>query len=177
MGFGFNLLLAFLILPTTGLLLLVWIISRKRFVLLIVLTIWGGIISLVLLSLALRPFFQKVELEPNDYHGDYIVDRSYFPGKQADWQYNRFRFTITEEDSIYFYVTDQEKILQTFRGTTSYPTPYSSARLAINMEGPEFHVLSSNPTIHREVWSFYLTLYSPKYNNLFFRKGTWKPID
>ncbi|TAE89990.1 MAG: hypothetical protein EAY81_01375, partial [Bacteroidetes bacterium] len=121
----------------------------------------------------------KTELKKKDYYGQYIVNRNYFPGIQADWQYNHFRFEIKENDSIYFYLTDKEKILKTYVGTitTTYRSQYSSARLIINMEQPTHHILTSNPTTYRSTWSFYLVFDSPKFNNVFFKKGQWKPLD
>ena len=77
---------------------------------------------------------------------EYIINRDYFKGEQTDWQYNHFRFEITEEDSVFFYVTEKEKILKTFRGNIKTTTPYSSARLIIEMEQPTHHIFTSNPT-------------------------------
>ena len=119
----------------------------------------------------------KKELDKSDYHGEYIVNRDYFPGSQTDWQYDNFRFVIKVNDSIYFYVTDKEKILKTYRGTITTTKPYISERLIINMEQPTHHVMTSNPTTYRSAWSFYLVFNSPKFNNMFFEKGKWKPIE
>jgi len=58
----------------------------------------------------------KTELEKKDYYRNYIVNRDYFQGKQADWQYNSFRFEIKENDSIYFNITNKEKILKRYKG-------------------------------------------------------------
>lgn len=177
MGFGFNLLMILIILPLTGLLILIWIISRKRIFGISIVIIWCGIIGLFILSYAVKPFFEKVKLDKEDYFGEYIIDRFYFPGKQADWQYDRYRFKVTEDDSIFFYVTDKANILETYKGTTSNPQPYSSARLEIKMDQPIHHVMSSNPTTYRDTWDFYLVFHSPKFNNMFFKKGKWEPID
>lgn len=118
----------------------------------------------------------KTELKKKDYYGEYIIDRDCFPGKQADWQYEHFRFEINEHDSIFFFVTNKEKIVRTFRGTVSTTHSNSSQRLIINMKQPTHHILSSNPTVYRSTWSFYLVFYSPKFNNVFFKKGRWKQL-
>ncbi|SMP22320.1 hypothetical protein SAMN06265367_103430 [Algoriphagus winogradskyi] len=177
MGFGFNLGMILIVLPLTGLLLLIWLISRKKIFGIFLAMIWGGILGLVLLSAALRPFFEKIKLDKNDYYGEYIIDRTYFLGEQADWQYNHFRFEVTEDDSIFFHVTEGEKIIKTYKGTISSRQPYSSTRLAITMNQPTHHVVSGNPTTYRDIWDFHLVFYSPKFNNMYFRQGEWEPIE
>ena len=119
----------------------------------------------------------KKELKKKDYYGQYIINRDFFPGKQADWQYETFRFEIKNNDKIYFYVTNSDKIVKIFSGTISTTAPYGSERLIINMEQPTIHVLKTNPTVYRNAWSFYLVFHSDKFNNMYFKKGNWKPIN
>lgn len=177
MGFGFNLGFIFIILPLTIILLLIWALSGKKIFGKTLGLIWLGLIGLVVLSLTIHTLTAKKELEKKDYFGEYVIDRNYFKGKHANWQYNNFSFEIRQDDKIYFYVTDKDKILKTYKGTISTLTPYSSERLVINMEQPTIHIMKSNPTIYRSAWSFYLVFHSNKFNNMYFKKGTWKPIN
>ena len=118
----------------------------------------------------------KTILDKKDYYGQYIIDRNFFKGKQTNWQYENYRFEIKKNDSIYFYVTDKERILKTFKGTiaTTDPSIYKSVRLTTNMGQPNTHILKTNPTIYRIAWNFYLVFHSDKFNNMYFRKVTWK---
>ncbi|PTM03699.1 MAG: hypothetical protein DA405_09715, partial [Bacteroidetes bacterium] len=86
MGFGFNLGLIFIVLPLTAVLLLIWLITRKKVFRVVLILIWSGLLGLIFLSSLLRPFFNKIELDRENYTGEYIIDRSYFAGQQADWQ-------------------------------------------------------------------------------------------
>lgn len=176
MGFGFNLFFVFILLPLTLILLSTWLITSKKIVSKTLVLIWIGVLCLVLVSGIIQWFTTKTELKKKDYYGEYIVNRKYFLGKQADWQYENFRFEIKENDSIYFYITDKEKTLKTYKGTISTVKPYNSERLKIHMEQPTHHILSSDPTIYRSSWSFYLVFNSPKFNNVYFKKGKWKPL-
>jgi hypothetical protein len=176
MGFGFNLFVVFILFPLTVILLLIWLFSGKKLFGKTIGLIWLGIIGLVVFSMTINWLTSKTELEKKDYYGQYIVNRDFFPGKQADWQYENFRFEIKENDSIYFYVTDKEKILKTYRGTITTTGSYVSKRLIVNMEQPTNHILKSNPTTYRSTWSFILVFYSPKFNNVYFKKGEWKPL-
>ncbi len=45
------------------------------------------------------------------------------------------------------------------------------------MFDPTHHIMASNPTIYRSFKSFYLVFNSSKFNNVFFKKGTWKPLE
>jgi hypothetical protein len=177
MGFGFNLFVVFILFPLTVILLLIWLFSGKKLFGKTIGLIWLGIIGLVVFSMTINWLTSKTELEKKDYYGQYIVNRDFFPGKQADWQYENFRFEIKENDSIYFYVTDKEKILKTYRGTITTTESYVSKRLIVNMEQPTNHILKSNPTTYRSTWSFILVFYSPKFNNVYFKKGEWKPLE
>lgn len=176
MGVGFNLSMVFIILPMSIILIIVWLVTKKNIFGLILLVIWGSIIMLVTADFIISPFFEKKVLEKNDFYGEYVVDRNFFKGKQADWQYNHFRFKITESDSIFFYQTEKKKIIKTYKGTISTLPQYVSKRLVINMENPTHHIVSSNPTIYREIWDFYIVFNSPRFYNMFFRKGRWKEI-
>jgi len=178
MGFGFNLFFVFIFVPfglLMGVLLVSWLLTQKKIFGKIILTIWLVIFGFFLLIASLQWLTTEKKLKKKNYYGQYVVNRNYFKGEQADWQYNTFRFEIKKNDSIYFYVTDKEKILKTYRGTIT-TTTHRSERLKINMEDPTHHIMSSNPTTYRSIRSFYLVFYSPKFNNVFFKKGKWKPI-
>ncbi|WP_437918720.1 hypothetical protein [Sphingobacterium sp. LRF_L2] len=177
MGFGFNLFFLFIFIPLTGILLITWLLSKKKIFGKTLGLILLGISGIVFLSRTMHWLTAKTELKKKDYYGEYVINRAYFPGRQADWQYDNFRLEINDNDSIYFYVTDKEKILKTYRGTITATIPYNSARLIINMEQPTHHILTSNPTVYRSPWSFYLVFYSPKFHNVYFKKDKWKPID
>lgn len=173
MGFGFNLLFTFLLVPLTIILLMAWLLTKKNGYGKVAGAIWLGIGALVIISITISATMTKKVLKKEDFYGQYIVDRNYFPGKQADWQYDNFRFEIKENDSIYLYVTNQDKIVKTYSGTVSSLKPYTSARLVVNMPEPKHHIFESNPTIYRNTWSFYLVFNSPVFGNMFFKKGHW----
>jgi len=166
----------FILAPLTGILLLAWLGTGNKIFGKVLGYFWVGLFGLFILGTIIRLLTDKEILQKKDYYGEYIVDRDYFPGRQADWQYNNFRFVI-KNDSIYFYVTDKEKIVKTYRGTITTSKPTISERLIINMEQPTHHIMTSNPTTYRSAWSFYLVLYSPKFNNVYFKKGHWKSLD
>ncbi len=102
MGFGFNLFFVFILIPLTGILLVTWLLTRKKILGKTFGLIWLGIFGLVLLSGIIKWFTAKTEFKKKDYYGEYIVNRDYFSGRQADWQYDNFRIEIKENDSILF---------------------------------------------------------------------------
>ncbi|MFM2385835.1 MAG: hypothetical protein RL660_592 [Bacteroidota bacterium] len=178
MGFGFNFFCIFILLPLTVLLLVLWAFTQKAFFGRTLFLLWLAVAALVFVSLTLQWLASPTVLSKEDYYGSYIVDRSYFPGKQSDWQYNHFRFEINEDDTIYFYETDNDKIVKTYVGhvATSPQAAYNSARLIVKMFQPTHHIVSSDPTTYRDAWDFIVVFNSPKFNNVFFKKGKWKPI-
>lgn len=177
MGFGFNLLFVCVLVPLSALLLLIWIITRKKLFGFIVGGIWLTIILLLLLNHLLTVVHAKTKLQKNDYYGSYVIKRDFFKGPQANWQYNSFRFEIRDDDSIFFYCTNKQEILKTYKGKIETTAPYESARLIIKMDQPGHHILTGNPTTVRTNNGFYLVFNSPRFKNVFFRKGEWKPVE
>lgn len=179
MGFGFNFLFTLILVPLTGILLFSWFLNGQKILLKLIAFIWSIVLGLIIFVKIAEWFSQKITLKKGDFYGDYVIDRSKFTGKQADWQYENFRFTIKENDSIYFYVTEKQKILSIYKGTieTTNINPKLSQRLRLKMTPITHHVVSDNPTIYRSKHNFYLVFCSPIFKNVFFKKGIWKPID
>lgn len=175
MGFGFNLFFVLILLPGSVILLLTWALTRNRRFGQALGIIWLSILTLSILSTVTQPLSEKKVLTQADYYGEYVIDRSYFPGPQADWQYHNFHFVIKPNDSLYFYSTPDKGPTQVFKGQITTFAPYGSARLLIHLPQPTHHILATNPTVYREVWSFFLVFDSPKFGNMFFRKGKWEP--
>lgn len=175
MGFGFNLFFIFILLPLSLVLFIVAIFNSKA--LKVLGYTWLTVVILVVVSFALRPLTTKKVLSKEDYYGSYIIDRKFCHGKQADWQYDHYRFEIKENDSIYFYVTDHEQIIKTYQGSIKTVSPHGSARLVVHMKDSTFHVTNSYPTTYRRIWNFYLVFNSPLFHNMFFKKGDWEPIE
>lgn len=175
MGFGFNLFFIFILIPVTVILLLAWLSTQKIIYKKVVGFTWLGIVVLIILSAGINAFVNKKTLKKHDFYGQYIVDRDFFPGKQANWQYDNFRFEIKTNDSVYLYVTNEDRIMKTFVGTITTLAPYRSKRLVVKMKEPCHHIFESNPTIYRSPWSFYLVFNSPRFGNMFLKKGHWNP--
>jgi len=167
--------LVFLLFITFSLLLL-WVSSRRRIFVELLVAIWGTLLAIAIVSGISSLLAADKILEKEDYYGQYIVNRNYFPGKQADWQYDSFRFEIKDNDSIYFYVVEKQEIVQVFKGTISAIKPTVSERLVLHMAQPTHHILSDNPTTYRTARGFYLVFNSPKFGNVFFTKGEWQPL-
>lgn len=177
MGFGFNLFLIFILLPLSGILLIAWLFTKEVWLGRILVLLWIVVLGLILFSVIFQWLNAKTILDKQDYYGTYVIKRDFFKGDQTDWQYDHFRFEITENDSIFFYVTNKEKTLKTYKGSIATVAPHGSARLIINMEQPTHHIMESNPTTYRNSWNFYLVFKSPKFYNLFFEKGQWQSKD
>ena len=174
MGPGFAILF---LLPLSIGLLLLWGISGKSFFGKLLAAVWIGLFALLVIFAIIGYFISDKGLEKDDYYGQYVINRSCFLGKQVGWQYNSFRFEIKDNDSIYFYVTDKQKINQIFKGTISTVKPSVSERLVLHMEPPAHHILADNPTTYRNARGFYLVFNSIKFGNVFFKKGEWKPLE
>ncbi len=177
MGFGFNLFVVFILFPLSIILPIVWLLTKRRLFGKILLFIWIPILSLIIITSIVHFFIDKKSIKRQDIYGEYIIDRTKFPGKQADWQYNHFRFKITKESKFIFYTIDNNKIVKADSGKVVFVDSYSQPRIIVQVEKPRQQIIEDEPTLYRSVWSFYYVFYSPKFKNVFFTKGTWKPLD
>jgi len=104
------------------------------------------------------------KLSRSDILGEYVIDRSRFPGLNADWQHSVYTLVITEN----------ELILRDRRTSTVWTEPIKWA------VGPEYlwsfknqnshHILAGGPTLFRESFSHYYVFNSKLYGNVFFCK-------
>ncbi|MBF9142581.1 hypothetical protein [Hymenobacter properus] len=170
-------LVGLFLIPLTLLLLVIWALTRKAFFGKALGVIWLSALALGVCSTIARPLSEKKVLTQEDYYGEYVIDRSYFPGKQANWQYSNFHFIINLDNSIRFYSTPKDGPATVYEGHISTSDPYGSARLIIHMPAPTHHVLTTDPTVYRGIRSFFLVFNSPKFGNMYFKKGTWESID
>lgn len=132
---------------------------------------------LFFLTIILSNFLtSKTNVEKSDYYGAYVVDRDFFKGKNADWQYNHYRFEITKNDELNLYVTDKKKILKIYKRKIEFIEGGASPHLKIINKNPNF-ILESEPTLVRNAWAFYLVFNTKPYSNMFFKKGSWKALD
>ena len=176
MGFGFNLFFIFILVPLSGGLLLIWLLSRKMIFGKLLGLIWLGIVVLICLVAFLQIFTTKMKVDKSDIYGKYVIDRSKFSGKQADWQYNHFRFEITKQNKLIFYQTEEGVILERESLKVDFLEQYHNDRLLISGDTKRHHIFSDNPTLYRNIWSFYYVFESPKFGNVFFKKGRWKSV-
>lgn len=85
MGFGFNLFFVFVLIPLTLIFVSIWLITKKKFIGKTLGVIWIGILCLVMVASLIQWLTSKTKLNKKDFYGEYIINRNYFPGKQADW--------------------------------------------------------------------------------------------
>jgi hypothetical protein len=178
MGFGFNLFFAF-VFPIFVILSLIsglfYLIKGKYDELWKLLKGWGIVFGIVFLLVGtvftIHFFTDRTEVTQNDIYGNYVIDKSKYAGKQQSWQYDHFRFEITRQDSIFFYITDKKTILKTYRGKVQYS---QKGRIILKVNLPRSAVIVDAPTLYRNTFSFYYVFHSKYYNNVFFKKGDWE---
>jgi len=177
MGFGANLLFIFILIPGTLIMLIAWIFTRNIQIGRLLLFGWTCVIALAILGTVVSFFTEKKQLDRDDIYGTYVIDRTKFPGKQADWQYDHYRFTITKDNKFFFYVTDKNRVVRAYQGSIGFREVYEHPRLVIQLPQPHQHIMEEEPTLYRNVFSFYYVFNSPKFGNVFFTKGDWKSIE
>ncbi|GAB3924625.1 hypothetical protein [Mucilaginibacter myungsuensis] len=137
--------------------------------------IWGGFFSICILGGLAIAWDVYRDVGKSDVYGQYVIDRFKFPGGQANWQYNHYRFELTKDNKILFHITDKTRIIRTDTGSFSFAESYHHPRLKIVMPQPAHHILYSNPTLYVNKPSFHYVFGSRYYGNMFFVKDDWEP--
>lgn len=187
MGKGIAILFYVIMLPASGILLLTWILTyikwKKHYALFILLSIWTLFILGTGLLWITESYFKPMIVTQQDIYGTYVIDTEKFPGKQADWQYENFRFTITQNNELIFesHIYDNKWRADTVKVSYSSgyfdldKNEYCNRKIRIHSDSTSHHIIRDNPTLYRESFnSFYYVFESEKFGNVFFRKGQWK---
>jgi hypothetical protein len=186
MGKGIVLIFYLFMLPITGLLLLIWIVtylkSKKHFALYILIAVWTIFILGIGLLWITEPYFKPMILTQNDIYGTYVIDKDKFSGKQADWQYDNFKFTITKNDELIFKTLIHDNKWKSETVKVSYSSgyfdldknEYCNRKIRIHSDSLNNHIIRDNPTLYRKSFNnFYYVFKSKKFGNVFFKKGDW----
>ena len=184
---GITLFFYFVLLPLSGWLVLTWIVTLCKFkrysTFLFLLDFWGVLIFGTCSLWISQSYFKPIVLTQKDIYGTYVIDRDQFPGKQADWQYDNFRFTITPELKMIFESRLYEGIWRKEIVDDSFSTgyfdlnkkQYCNKRIRLHSDLTNHHIIRDNPTLYRKKFNaFYYVFNSEKFGNVFFKKGQWE---
>lgn len=169
MGFGFSLFGFPLLVLATVWLLILFFIYKKKIVLFILVGMWGLVIALFFFVSLAGHYSRPIRLAKEDIVGEYRIDADFYPGTNASWQYDHFKFLITGDDSIVFVVMDEKEIPESvYRHKIQYsdgpPVLWSISADTTH------HIIEHGPTLYRSHSRFYYVFRSEKFGNMFFRK-------
>lgn len=100
--------------------------------------------------------------------GCYHIDRNFYPGLNAEWQYNHFRFEITRNDDFLFYEKLKDGSVKRTEGRVEYYR--RSPPFLFRIEGiPEHPLVDFYPSHYRGNLKFYF-VFESKFGNMFWRK-------
>ncbi len=187
MGKGIIILFYIVMLPLTVFFLLAWIVTyikwKKHTALFILIGIWGLVILGTGLLWISEPLLRPMVLTQQDIYGTYVIDKDKFPGKQAEWQYDNFRFKITPENKMIFESRVSKDYWKSETVDVSYSSgyfdldkeQYCNRKIRIHSDSTNHHIIRDNPTLYRKRFNqFYYVFKSEKFGNVFFKKGEWK---
>lgn len=101
----------------------------------------------------------------SDIIGHYVIDRSKFPGKNADWQNETYTLEITETQAI---VRDA-RTKTVWRYKIEWSDIYDY-RWGFADSFKRHHMIANGPTLYRGRFSHHYVFQSPLYGNVFFEK-------
>ena len=77
--------------------------------------LWLPILFIILANITGRwPVIRK--LSPKDIYGVYRIDREFYPGPNADWQYEHYRFEI-KDDTFILTEIEEDRTVHKYTGS------------------------------------------------------------
>lgn len=172
------LILIILLFPTSIFLIIGYFSKKKIFFKIGYFILIAPFILIFTISIYNFLFIDKMTVAKENIYGEYIIDRKKYDGKNANWQYEHFKIKITEDDKLHLMIyNDYGKIAKVITKKIVIYDGFSNARLKINSSPDDYHLLQENPTLYRNVWSYYYVFHSSKYGNMFFIKKPWYQIN
>ena len=100
----------------------------------------------------------------DDIKGHYVIARSKWPGKNADWQHETYTLEITGSHAI---VRDART-----KTVWKYRIEWSDIRYRWGFADhtKRHHIIGNGPTLYRGRFGHHYVFYSPLYGNVFFEK-------
>lgn len=101
----------------------------------------------------------------DDITGRYVIDRSKWPGKNADWQHKTYTFEITGTHAI---VRDA-RTKTVWKHRIEWSEIYEH-RWGFADHTKRHHMIGNGPTLYRGRFGHYYVFQSPLYGNVFYKK-------
>jgi hypothetical protein len=161
------LLLLFLIIKTLSQLLRYFKTKNKKH-LFTVIKIWFIPISIISILLMLAWLNGLTLVDKDRIVGTYEVDSDFYPGKNADWQKNHFRFKIQKDGKFILFSRLANKSEKEYFGEISWANE-APEKWSVKMLNPH-HIIDKHPVLYREKFGFYYVFRSKRFGNVFFRK-------
>ena len=177
MGKAILIYLTFLI-PFTIIAIIIWGLFRKKYIIKFIGIVWAIFTFLIILAIIVGKIMQPIIIKKSDIYGEYVIDRTKFKGRQADWQYENFRFKITENDELIFESRIYDNKWKSEKVKVSYSSgyydddkkDYCNQKIRLYSDSTNHHIIQDNPTLFRKSFGFYYVFRSEKFGNVFFKK-------
>ena len=128
------------------------------------------LIALIVIFIIYQSNYGRITFSKEHVIGSYQIDTNFYPGKNADWQNEHFRFEITADDKFVLYERLKDGSERQYVNDVkwNYGPPYHWSLNIVNGH----HVIDPQPLLIRSLNNrrFYYVFKSEKFGNMFFRK-------
>jgi hypothetical protein len=101
----------------------------------------------------------------DDIKGHYVIARSKWPGRNADWQHETYTLEITETQAIVRDARTKTVWKYGIEWSEIYEHRWGFADFT-----KRHHIIANGPTLYRGRFGHHYVFYSPLYGNVFFEK-------
>lgn len=111
------------------------------------------------------------DIPKNRIYGKYKIDRSFYPGKNAEWQHELFHFEIAENDNFIFYEQLADGSYKKTEGVIVWYRRSSPFLFRIETRDGKLldtPLIDPFPSLYRGCCRFYY-VFESEYGNMFYR--------
>ena len=113
-------------------------------------------------------FFSLTTVNKSKIIGRYEVDTTFYPGVNANWQQQHYRFEVRPHSQFAFFERLADGSEKMYLGNITWANE-KTEKWSISMD-IDHHVVPLHPVLYRERFGFYYVFKTKKYGNMFFRK-------
>lgn len=126
----------------------------------------GPIVCISVLLLTVRSLYNYYPINRDRIVGVYRIDTQFYPGSNADWQYDHFSFEIQENDNFIFREKLKDGSIKIKKGRVEWYRRSSPMLFRINID---HDLVDKYPALYRGNRKFYF-VFETKFGNMFYRK-------
>ena len=159
------------IIAATIFFLIRYAVTRKKEYLFRLTVLWTVPFSFFLMGKTILWVTSLTSVDQDRIIGTYEVDTEFYPGPNAEWQKEHFRFEVAKGNKFILYARLADGTEREYIGRVNW-AHQRIEKWSVDIDEP-YKIVNKYPTLYRGYFSYYYVLETKDFGNMFFRKTFW----